>query len=709
MKQINEQFIRDHQAAIDADNAYNQSSSYDPSNPTPNQDTLWSKYDNIIMGRDKNNAWVKAMITADAPLYKNNTYKGVNSDHNIIVNLNNLTDTQKLEINKYALGLINDVNRQLGRPEFVLSDGSMKVAQAVADQYTEDRWSGQQKGHDYAALNPNSKADQLYGIKSISENMSDDFAGLVSSGDTLSPEGGQYIVDSPDSAKYNLDDDHVTMYDLKGDIYNGIRAMLFENVEWGHATNFASIATANQDEFSRGGYNMGVAISRVSPDSNEYDIHYNIFTNDDADLAGSKFSFGTKYEINNTAAITNAESKLTQATNELTAAKTAQKAAQDAFDAATAALTNAQNALSNAKQTADNKAAALTAATNAVNAAQTKLDQANAKLADAQAAQTSAERALAAYQMSNADKLNAVNAAKTVLDAAKTDLANAQNTLNTKKNVLANAQAAAKTAQDKLAKANQDLAAAKTAEATAEKRVQDLVNAPERLAEAVTALNHANAKLANAKAVQAQAATVLTKANQDLANAQDNFDKAEAAKDKADEALAEFNDKQDGLNYNYFNRILDNVDANAAIVGGEMPVTESTHEATETHTVPATTPAVTAATSAKSTDEDTAVSKPVKPIKTVSLSLKKNKLTLNNKRVTLKQVKRMLAKKYSIKIRGSYKKFAKRVRVYTIHGKHLAKKLNFTRARKFYGIKTIKGTVMLEVANNRYVKFTDLF
>ena len=158
-----------------------------------------------------------------------------------------MTDTQKLEINKYALGLINDVNRQLGRPEFVLSDGSMKVAQAVADQYTEDRWSGQQKGHDYAALNPNSKADQLYGIKSISENMSDDFAGLVSSGDTLSPEGGQYIVDSPDSAKYNLDDDHVTMYDLKGDIYNGIRAMLFENVEWGHATNFASIATANQD------------------------------------------------------------------------------------------------------------------------------------------------------------------------------------------------------------------------------------------------------------------------------------------------------------------------------------------------------------------------------------------------------------------------------------------------------------------------------
>ena len=638
-----------------------------------------SDYNKIVEGIAKDNPTVKKLHDISAKLYKENTYKGSSADHNIIVDLANMTDAQRLEVNKYALTLINDVQRQMGRPEYILNNGMIKLAQAVGDQYTEDHWSGEEKGHDMNAIGSDKSLTYTkYGISGVAENMSDDFFGYSAIGDDMSDQGGQYIGVSDDQNRLNLPDGQLTMYDLKGAIYNGLRAMYFNSREWGHATNFLAMVMPNQDDFTKH-YYMGVGFSQVGNGSNEYDIHYNIITDNEINWSNGKFVPGTVVNTDGTKDQQAAQEALTNATKALDEAEAAQIKAQNDYDNAHQALLTA---LDTQKTAASNQTAAQTALTTAENkqtTAKNTLDKANADLASAKAAQTKAHETLANYTASQADKLNAIKTAQSKLDKAIQAETKTADTLKIKTDALNKANEAVKTAQNNLTKANQQVAAAQQAVKSVQAEIRTLTNAPQHLAKAQAELESAKKAQINAAAMQKQAQDSLTKATNALSNAQADLIKATKAKQEADDELAKFNMQNE--TDNYFNSILDSTQAK---------LDQTKHEDEKP-----------IASDVKTTS--------TKHVKTIKFTLKRGKLYIGKKRATAKQIRVLLKRKNTKLVVSGTCRHAKRVVAYNIHGKKLSKKINLLKSHKILGFKVINHHLMVKLAKNVYIKYADLF
>lgn len=647
---------------------------------TKYQDEFMNKMNNIIEGKDKNDPQVKQIQAIVAKLYANNKYKGSKADHDRIINLDHITDAQMLELNKYALSLINDVQRQAGRPEYVLSEGSMKVAQAVADQYTQDHWSGQEKAHDFPALNSGSNADKKYGISSVAENMSDDFAGYSSISDApLSDKGGQYIEQSADQARLNLPDNEVTMYDLKGDIYDGLRAMYFNNSEWAHATNFLALANANQDSSAKH-YHMGLSISRVGNGSNEFDIHYNIFTDLDEQLAGDKYQEGSIISTDPSKAVKTAQDNLNKANQNLDDAQSAQKTAEAQNKSAQDELAKAQSAYQTAETNKKSAQDALTKAQANAKTAEETLTKANQVLATAKIAQKSAHDALAQYQASSEDKLKAMQSAKTILDNADKKLSQEQAVLAQKANALATAKANAQTAQDALIKAQDAVKTAQGNLADAKKHVQDLENAPQKLEEAKKAYTEAVEALKTAQAKQAETAQDVEKAQDAVTKAQKAFDTAKANKEKADQALAEKHAQEDAEN-SYFNTVIDNTQKEIIKHG-----TENTNKSVNKN-IPAAS---------------------VKRVHVYKMTIKNGHLYYRGRRMTAKTMSKTLTRRAKYAVKGHIMSLRK-VAVYNNKGKKLAKHVRLYKIRKVLGFKQIGKHVYVQISKKTFVRFNDFF
>lgn len=650
---------------------------------TKYQDAFMDKMNNIIEGKDKNDAQVKQIQAIVADLYKNNVYKGSKGDHDRIVNLDHITNAQMLELNKYALGLINDVQRQAGRPEYQLSDGSMKVAQAVADQYTQDHWSGQEKAHDYAALNAGSNADKKYGISNLAENMSDDFAGYTAMQDApLSDNGGQDIVQSDDQSRLNLPDNEVTMYDLKGSIYDGLRAMYFNNSEWAHATNFLALANANQDGTAKI-YHMGVSISRVGNGSNEYDIHYNIFTDFDTNLAGDKYQNGNVISTDPSNDVKTAQDNLNKANQNLDDAENAQKTAQSENDKAQNDLKSAQEAYATAETNKKSAEDALTKAQANAKTAEDTLTKANEALADAKTAQKVAHDALAKYQATSQDKLEAMQSAKTALDNANKVVSQEEAKLAQSAKTLADAKTKAETAQKALDNAKVAVQTAKDNLTKAQAHLDDMQHAPEKLAEAQKNEATAEANLKTAQAKQAEATKGVELAQEAVTKAQKAFDTAKIAKDKADEALAQKHAQEEAENNqsSYFNTVLDNTQK------------EITKHETENK--------------GKAVAKDVPAT-PAKRIHTYKMTIKNGHLYCRGHRVTAKSMSRMLTKRAKFSVNG-YTLSLRKVAVYSNKGKKLTKHVRLYKIRKVLGFKKIGKHVYVQISKKFFVRFNDYF
>lgn len=690
-------------------NAMQQDADYDKAHPeestysTKNQDAFMRKMSNIIAGRDKTADQVKQIQNIVKDLYLKNTYKGTDADHDRIVNLDHMTDAQKHEINQYALNLINDVQRQMGRPEYKLSDGSIAVADAVAGQYTNDHWSGQNQSHDFKALNPGSDADKQYGISNLAENMSDDFAGYSAMKNaSLSNNGGQYIAISDDQNRLHLPDNEVTMYDLKCDIYDGLRAMYFNNTEWAHATNFLAVANSNQDG-TAGNYHMGVSVSRVGNGSNEYDIHYNIFTDFDINLSNGKYKDGNEISTDPSKAIKAAQDAVNKANADLNEAKGIQKTAQDAYDKANVEAEAAAKAYASAQaNTKTANDAVAKAQANAQKAADA-LDKANQAVLDAKAAQKSAHEALDKFKATQTDKLQAVQDAKSALDKAVQATNDAQKVLADKQKALDNAKEAVKSAQDAYAKAQANTKSAQDAVTKAQKHVQDLQNAPKNLEAAQKVLADAQTKLKTAQAKQTEANDDVIKAQKAVEAAQSAYDDAKAAKDTADANLAKANVEEKAreeaeaaknnasthagyaTNNDYFNAVLDN--AQNSINNTK----EAKHQAENaTKKVAKDIPAASA-----------------KTVKTYKMTIKKGRLYLGYKRVTAKAINKMLKGRVKFTVKGHVKSL-KRVAIYNKKG-IFTKWARAYKLNKILGFKKIGKYVYVQINKKSFVRFNDYF
>ena len=144
-------------------------------------------------------------------LLKLNTYKQNKNDDDTLLDVNNLTEEVRKELSLFASDLINQIRKQFGTKNTVVTSSAMEFAKKVADEYVNSNF-GIQNGHNEAGI---SKVASEYGLSQgqFYENL----YGLYS------------------------ENNQVTKGSLKSMIYNGIVKFMLNGTEWLHAQNIAGI------------------------------------------------------------------------------------------------------------------------------------------------------------------------------------------------------------------------------------------------------------------------------------------------------------------------------------------------------------------------------------------------------------------------------------------------------------------------------------
>lgn len=252
-------------------------------------------------------------------------YKYVHSaqDKQEAVDPAHLTNQQRIEISQFVIDLLNPLREKIGAQPFVVSQGSVDLAQAVADQYNADHVYS---GHDYQGLNKVEVAN----ARTFRE-----------------------AVESLDTSISNMDD-------LKAAIFSAIDDMIFHDTpDWGHARLLNDADLNNESDPVTQSY-LGMSVSGDS--TNGMMIHF-IPTYDDVDeledTPAHPFDKTVIKETkqDNTAAIKAAQDKLDQANAAVTKAQQTKKAAADQLTQAQEELAAAEQSLAAVKTSASAKTA----------------------------------------------------------------------------------------------------------------------------------------------------------------------------------------------------------------------------------------------------------------------------------------------------------------------------------------------------------------
>ena len=144
-------------------------------------------------------------------LLKLNTYKQNKNDDDTLLDVNNLTEEVRKELSLFASDLINQIRKQFGTKNTVVTSSAIDFAKKVADEYVNSNF-GVHKGHNEAGI---SKVASEYGLSQgqFYENL----YGLYS------------------------ENNQVTKGSLKSMIYNGIVKFMLNGTEWLHAQSIAGI------------------------------------------------------------------------------------------------------------------------------------------------------------------------------------------------------------------------------------------------------------------------------------------------------------------------------------------------------------------------------------------------------------------------------------------------------------------------------------
>ena len=474
------------------------------------------------------------LVSESKKLNQSNQYQDDPAAEAIPVHMNNngtLSDEDAKFASQYAAQLLNPLRQKAGSPVYKITNGSLKIAQDVADRYSSDRWNQWEKGHDNAGIEA---VGNQWGV-GVNESWSGD----------ISFAHQKFVADNPDdilatSGTWVSEYNGLTRNDLQHGIYDAIKAMLFDDMgeSFGHATDILGIRETNSNK----PVEFGV--------SYEYDTsdHVTNFAGQKNKNAGG-FHFNSEFNSNNT----NPNGKFFQAEwqKDVAIPKTDDHAAQLAN--AKQALQDAQAKLETAKQEASQasadlanaKADAKTAA-DELKAAQDKLahDQGSSmSLADAQAKLKNAKAVLAQKQANLADaKKNLQNAntmksqSDSALEKSNTDVKNAQEAVQTAQAKAKDANAKVDAIKAKIA-ADNNSKALSDAEAKLNQTKQDLQVAQSKKDEADKALAKAQATLKNKQDALKKAQANAQTAAQNLKNAQDAVKKAQTHEQDTQAAL----------------------------------------------------------------------------------------------------------------------------------------------------------------------------
>lgn len=311
-------------------------------------------------------------------------------DQNTKININNLDYETRKNLSLFAADLINQLRKQFGTKDVVVTEDAIRIANEIARKSTEEY------GHDFKALGEVGKDNGV---------LLGELAGFS-------------------------DDVTTTLADVKKRIYDDILSMLFNDAhaKWGHATSLVGVLPKDENagymQYTGLGFRSNATFTSV--------IHY-VKISDNMVSEGAKFDKTKVVSAPSTAEkvaklqekLSLAETTYINASKELEDAKNDVYLAKSKYKDADSELFSARNHLSDIRM---NKVD--------IPALEKALADAKDKLAQDTEAWQTAKESLALAKSNATDKAKALAEAKTALATAKAEQSNANQSLETAKGEL---------------------------------------------------------------------------------------------------------------------------------------------------------------------------------------------------------------------------------------------------------------------------------
>ena len=434
--------------------------------------------------------------------------------------INNLPKEVTDELNYFVADLINQMRRQLGLPDVVLSKSSLEFANKIAKEYVKANWSNAMRDANFAKGGSGHYAKGIYKVakeyglnSTFSEETIKEYAEKG-----LQPY--ENAVGTYDPKHLSTDADQVlrkTVGEMKEELYNNLIELVSHKNDYLHTQGILQFDYANETV-----YFGGVAQS-VTDDY--YTTHF-LTSIRTTNVDGSKWD---KTPIVNLLSDTNKEQEIAKARQTLADAMTARKDAQDKLEATSKAVSDAQTTLQNAQAhltALNNGENPLANAQNVFNEAKARHDKAVVTLANANAlvnnlttSKATKEETLKQAQATLKDAEKALQTAQDALKAEEDKMANLEAVASNKAQAVSTAKKALQDAQDTVKQAEKELADLKGAKVRLKEVKAELERAETELKEAYKAQNEAKVdyEVKNLAADQAKFAYETAKAKYDEA------------------------------------------------------------------------------------------------------------------------------------------------------------------------------------------------
>ena len=413
------------------------------------------------------------------------------------VDINNLDYNTRKELSLFAADLINQIRKQFGTKDVVVTEDSIRIANEVARKSTEDY------GHDFKALSEVGKENGV---------LLGELAGFS-------------------------DDPATTLADIKKRIYDDILSMLFDDAhfQWGHATSLSGVVPKDPNE----GYMQYTGLGFRSNATFTSVIQY-------TKISDNVVSANAKFDKTKVIPIPSLSEKIAKLQDKVNLAQeTYVSAYRDFGDAesreilANSRYNDANNALYFARKVlSDVKMGDIN-----LELLETRLAEAKDKLdKDTKALQT-AKEVFAIAQSNAVDQAKALKQAKAELNTAKSEKATADETLAMAKSELEVLTKAHTVAEMALTKANKELEVTRNKSKEATKKFNllnsALMNKETVLKDLNTKLIVANAKVAAIRAELETAKEELTRLEGISKAKEADYLKVKSLKEAQDKAEAE--------------------------------------------------------------------------------------------------------------------------------------------------------------------------
>ncbi|WP_248034191.1 SEC10/PgrA surface exclusion domain-containing protein [Streptococcus sp. oral taxon 431] len=400
--------------------------------------------------------------------------------------INNLPQEIKDELNYFVVDLINQMRRQLGLPDVVLSKTSLEFADKVAKEYVKANFSKAMKD-DYRSKG--GVGHYAIGINKVAKEY-----GMPTTDAEEESKGQQYYENTVTTYTFHNFDDadgvyRKTLGEMKEKLYEDLVMLVSTKGDYGHTEGILQFTHANETI-----YFGGVAQSKTD---DFYTTHFLTAIRNE-EVKDTKWN---KTPIANPLSNEAIERKLSEARQALADAMTARDNAQATFEATSKAVSDAETSLQNAQATLsalNNGENPLANAQKAFNEAKDRHDKAVVTLSNANALVNN-------LTASKATKEETLKDAQATLKDAEKALQTAQEALKAEEDKMKELEAIASNKAQAVSTAKKALQDAQEEVKQAEKELADLNGAHTRLAEVKAELEKAEAELKDAYKAQNEA------------------------------------------------------------------------------------------------------------------------------------------------------------------------------------------------------------